>query len=136
MPATAYRFGPFELRSREHILTRDGAPRAFVIVASARSGTNLLVSYLRQVPQAACFGEIFRGEFPDKPGWQQLASRLDLPDSARALHRHDLTAWWELVLERGLRRRRWLGAKAFYYHRETDAVWDRFAAPDHRVRRR
>ncbi len=34
MPAAAYRFGPFELRAREHILTRDGArvplsPKAF-----------------------------------------------------------------------------------------------------------
>jgi len=114
-------------------LTDDGQPRAFVIVSSARSGTNLLVSYLRQVAQAACFGEIFRGEFPARPGWEQLASRLDLPASARDLHRHDLRAFWELVLEQGLRRRRWLGAKIFYYHREADAVWDRFTAADHRV---
>lgn len=114
-------------------LTDDGAPRAFVIVSSARSGSNLLVSYLRQVSGAACFGEIFRGEFPDKPGWDKLARRLELPDSARDLHRSDLTAFWELVLAAGLRRRRWLGAKIFYYHREDNALWTRFEAADHRV---
>ena len=45
-------------------LTEAGAPRAFVVVSSARSGSNLLVSYLRQVARAACFGEIFRSQFP------------------------------------------------------------------------
>jgi LPS sulfotransferase NodH len=114
-------------------LADDGQPRAFVIVSSARSGSNLLVSYLRQVAEAACFGEIFRGEFPNKPGWEKLARRLDLPDSARELHRSDLTAFWELVLAQGLRRRRWVGAKIFYYHREDNALWSRFEAPDHRV---
>ena len=114
-------------------LAEDGEPRAFVIVSSARSGSNLLVSYLRQVGGAACFGEIFRGEFPHKPGWDKLAHRLELPDSARELHRSDLTAFWELVLTQGLRRRRWLGAKIFYYHREDNALWSRFEAPDHRV---
>ncbi len=114
-------------------LTREGAPRAFVIVSSARSGSNLLVSYLRQVAEAACFGEILRGEFPSKPGWDKLVKRLALPESARELHRHDLVAFWELFLAQALRRRRWVGAKVFYYHREDDAVWSRFAAPDHRV---
>ena len=114
-------------------LTDEGEPRAFVIVSSARSGSNLLVSYLRQVSEAACFGEILRGEFPTKPGWDKLVRRLDLPPSARELHRADLTAFWELCLRQGLRRRRWVGAKAFYYHREADPVWSRFEAPDHRV---
>lgn len=114
-------------------LAEDGEPRAFIIVSSARSGSNLLVSYLRQIGDAACFGEIFRGEFPVKPGWERLVRRLDLPGSARDLHRSDLTAFWELVLTQGLRRRRWLGAKIFYYHREDDALWARFEAGDHRV---
>jgi LPS sulfotransferase NodH len=114
-------------------LTDEGQPRAFVIVSSARSGSNLLVSYLRQVSGAACFGEILRGEFPTKPGWDKLVKRLDLPPGARELHRADLTAFWELCLRQGLRRRRWVGAKAFYYHREADPVWSRFEAPDHRV---
>lgn len=114
-------------------LSDTGQPRAFVIVSSARSGSNLLVSYLRQVSRAACFGEIFRGEFPTKSGWDKLARRLDLPESAAALHREDLTAWWELVLAQGLRRRRWLGAKIFYYHREADPIWARFEESDHRV---
>jgi hypothetical protein len=118
---------------RPPFLDDAAGPRAFVIVSSARSGSNLLVSYLRQVSRAACFGEIFRGEFPTKPGWDKLADRLDLPDSARGLHRSDLTAFWELVLAQALRRRRWAGAKAFYYHRDTDALWERFGAADHRV---
>jgi hypothetical protein len=114
-------------------LTEEGEPRAFVIVSSARSGSNLLVGYLRQVTQAACFGEILRPGFADKTGWQRLVERLDLPETARELHGSDLTAFWELVLAQGLRRRRWLGAKAFYYHRRGDPIWDRFAEPDHRV---
>jgi hypothetical protein len=114
-------------------LTDDGQPRAFVIVSSARSGSNLLVSYLRQISRAACFGEVFRGEFPTKPGWDKLVKRLGLPESARALHRSDLTGWWELVLAHGLQRRHWVGAKVFYYHREQDPVWGRFGAADHRV---
>jgi len=124
---------PAERPAHRLFLTEDGEPRAFVIVSSARSGSNLLISYLRQVSEAACFGEILRGEFPTKPGWAKLVSRLDLPESARELHRNDLTAFWELFLERGLRRRRWVGAKVFYYHREADQVWDRFGASDHRV---
>ena len=43
------------------------------------------------------------------------------------------TAFWELVLEQGLRRRRWVGAKAFYYHRRGERIWDRFGEDDHRV---
>ncbi len=114
-------------------LTDAGEPRAFVIVSSARSGSNLLVAYLRQVARAACFGEILRDRFPDKPGWDKFVKRLDMPPDARRLHREDLTAFWELFLAQGLRQRQWLGAKAFYYHRGSDAVWDRFAAEDHRV---
>lgn len=122
-----------EGRDGRLFLTDDGEPRAFVIVSSARSGSNLLVAYLRQIAQAACFGEILRGEFPLKSGWDKLVKRLDLPPGARDLHRSDLTAFWELFLAQGLRRRRWVGAKVFYYHRERDAVWARFEAKDHRV---
>lgn len=111
----------------------EGEPQAFVIVSSARSGSNLLVSYLRQVARAACFGEIFREEFPDREGWDRLASRLELPPGAREMHARDVTAFWELCLARGLRRRRWLGAKAFYYHRRGDRLWDRFGEADHRI---
>jgi len=94
----------------QRFLTEDGEPRVFVIVSSARSGSNLLVSYLRQVSRAACFGEILRDDFVDKPGWDKLAKRLDMPPEAGRLHREDLTAFWELFLAQGLRRRRWVGA--------------------------
>lgn len=50
-------------------LTDESEPPAFVIVSSACSGSNLLVSYLRQVSRVACFGESFRGAFPATPGW-------------------------------------------------------------------
>jgi len=53
--------------------------------------------------------------------------------AARELHVTDLTAFWDLFLGQGLRRRRWLGAKAFYYHRRGDPVWERFASVDHRI---
>jgi LPS sulfotransferase NodH len=114
-------------------LTDSGTPQAFVIVSSARSGSNLLVSYFRQVRSAACFGEIMRSDFPNKPGWDKLVKRLDMPAGSAALHAQDLTVWWETVLAQGLRERRWLGAKAFYYHRPDDTIWERFDAPDHRI---
>ena len=119
--------------SQARFLTDEGEPRAFVIVSSARSGSNLLVTYLRQVSRAACFGEILLERFPERAGWDKLVRRLDLPAEARRLAGEDATAYWELVLTQGLRRRRWVGAKAFYYHRRGDPVWQRFAAPDHRV---
>ena len=52
------------------------------------------------MPRAACLGEIFRERFPDKEGWEHLVERFGLPESARDLHTHDLTAWWDLVLAR------------------------------------
>ena len=114
-------------------LTPEGEPQAFVIVCSARSGSNLLVGYLRQVREVACFGEIFRDSYPGSPGWDKLVERLGLPRDAADLHARDVTAFWELVLEQGLRRRRWVGAKAFYYHRRGERIWDRFGEDDHRV---
>ena len=114
-------------------LTDAGEPSAFVIVTSARSGSNLLVTYLRQVSQLACFGEILRERFPETPGWDKLVRRLDLPADARRLHAEAPAEFWELFLAHGLRRRRYLGAKAFYYHRRGDRLWDRFGEPDHRV---
>ena len=119
--------------SEARFLTDEGEPRAFVIVSSARSGSNLLVTYLRQVSRAACFGEILLERFPERAGWDKLVRRLDLPADARRLAAEDATAYWELFLTQGLRRRRWVGAKAFYYHRRGDPVWQRFAAEDHRV---
>jgi LPS sulfotransferase NodH len=114
-------------------LTESGEPRAYVVVSSARSGSNLLVSYLRQVDRAACFGEVFRSEFPTKPGWTKLVDRLGLPDGSARLHADDLSGWWDVVLGQGLQRRRFLGAKTFYYHRPADRIWDRFGQTDHRV---
>lgn len=114
-------------------LTEAGEPRAFVIVSSARSGSNLLVAYVRQVARAACFGEILRDHFPLTPGWHRLVRRLKLPTDAGQLHHDDLSAFWELVLARSLRQRRWAGAKVFTYHRPGDPVWSRFEAEDHRV---
>ena len=114
-------------------LSPEGKPRAFVVVSSARSGSNLLVGYLRQVRQVACFGEIFRDAYPGSPGWDKLVERLGLPRDAADLHARDITAFWELVLEQGLRRRGWVGAKAFYYHRRGERIWDRFGEDDHRV---
>ncbi len=114
-------------------LTDTGEPRVFVIVSSARSGSNLLVTYLRQVARAACFGEILLERFPERAGWDKLVKRLDLPADARRLAQQDAIAFWELFLAQGLRHRQWLGAKVFYYHRRGDPVWDRFGAEDHRV---
>jgi LPS sulfotransferase NodH len=114
-------------------LTDTGQPRAFVIVSSARSGSNLLVRYLRQVSAAACFGEILPASFPDRPRWDSFVKRLDMPPEALQLHGDNLTAFCELFLAQGLRRRQWVGAKAFYKHRRDDAIWNRFEADDHRI---
>lgn len=98
-----------------------------------RSGSTLLVRHLRQLPEGACFGEILRADFPTQEGWDRIVKRLRLPPDARTLHERDASAFWELVLERTLGRKRWAGSKIFPDHRRGDAVWDRFAEPDHRV---
>ena len=67
---------------RTRFLTDAGEPSASIIVTSARSGSNLLVTYLRQVSQLACFGEILRERFSDTPGWDKLLCRLDMPVDA------------------------------------------------------
>lgn len=110
-----------------------GRPRAVVVVSSSRSGSNLLIRYLRQVPGAAAFGEIFRDDFPRMTAWAQFSKRLGLREDAVGMHAADLTGFWDLVLARILLRKRWVAAKIFYYHRRGDPVWQRFAAPDHRV---
>ncbi len=114
-------------------LASDREPRAFVVVSSSRSGSNLLLHYIRQVADAAAFGEIFRDDYLGMDAWTRLAKRLDLAAAAEALHRDRLSDFWELVLTRILARKRFAGAKIFYYHRRDDAIWDRFAQPDHRV---
>jgi hypothetical protein len=116
-----------------HFLDADGRPRALVVMASARTGSNLLVRYLRQVPPVACFGEILKPRFLEKREWTRLASRLKLGAEAERLHGQDPTAFWELVIGTTLRKKQWAGAKAFYWHRRGDPVWDRFAEDDHRV---
>ena len=114
-------------------LTESGDPRAFIVISSMRSGSTLLVRHLRQLNLSACFGEILRADFPDMDPWPQLVKRLDLPATARATHAHSAADFWELVLFRTLARKRFVGSKIFADHRRGEDVWDRFAAPDHRV---
>lgn len=117
----------------KNYLTPGGEPRAFVIVSSSRSGSNLLVKYARQVSDAAAFGEIFRDDYVEMNAFSRLMNRLDLPADTADLHRQRLTEFWELVLWRILERKRWAGAKIFYYHRRGDPLWDRIGLADHRI---
>lgn len=110
-----------------------GEPRAFIVISSMRSGSTLLVRHLRQLRQAACFGEILRRDFPGMAGWPRLAKRLDLAPGARDTHAASALDFWELVLARTLARKRFVGSKIFADHRRGEDVWDRFAQPDHRV---
>ena len=103
----------------------DSPPRRFLIVTTARSGSNQLVDYINQTDTALCLGEIFKESY-----WQ-------LPDDNQALiggcfggvalaEREleiDPVAYWDRIV-RVLGTHRALGAKLFYEHRVGSALWD------------
>ena len=56
--------------------TRDATPTQFVVLASARTGSNMLVSLLDQHPQVRCVGEAFNPQ--SSFGYQRWVARTGL----------------------------------------------------------
>lgn len=104
--------------------------RQFLIVATARSGSNQLVDYFNQVPKTKCFGEVFKPDFPGEWGWQFIAPFFANDDDARDYHKHRLSEYWDRIVERSSSGNDWVGAKLFYEHRGRDPLWSRLHDDD------
>ena len=104
--------------------------RQFLIVATARSGSNQLVDYFNQVPNTKCFGEVFKPDYPSEWGWQFIAPFFSSDDEARDYHKHRLSEYWDRIVERSSSSNEWVGAKLFYEHRGRDPLWSRLNDDD------
>jgi LPS sulfotransferase NodH len=101
----------------------------FILVATARSGSNQLVNYINQTKVARCLGEIFKKAFWDKPD-DDNKSRLRIEscfagvEEARRLHEQDFNLFWDGVANNFPGKHKYIGAKLFYEHRRNDdAFW-------------
>jgi LPS sulfotransferase NodH len=110
--------------------------RKFVIVATARTGSTLLINLLRSHGQARVFGELFRSQ--ETIGWDVRPFATLQSSDVVSLYRADPVAFLENhVFCRWPRPCGTVGFKLFYYHARTpehSVVWDYLAAdPEIRV---
>lgn len=97
----------------------------FIVLATARSGSNQLVNYINQTKVARCLGEIFKKAFWDKPD-DENKSRLRIEscfsgvEEARRLHEHDFNLYWGGIADNFPGNHKYIGAKLFYEHRRND----------------
>ena len=99
----------------------------FLIISTARSGSNQLVDYVNQTGVALCFGEIVKKSFFDAPGSSKHFSLICncFPDASQAkkLQLANPEEFWDLVSSRVPGVHRYVGAKIFYEHREKHELW-------------
>jgi LPS sulfotransferase NodH len=99
----------------------------FLIISTARSGSNQLVDYVNQTRVALCFGELFKKPFFDTiDNNKQLKLITDCfsgLDEAKSIQLPDPARFWDAVASRVPGSHRYVGAKLFYEHREADPLW-------------
>jgi LPS sulfotransferase NodH len=99
----------------------------FLIISTARSGSNQLVDYVNQTKVALCFGEIVKKAFFDAPGSSKQFDLISncFPDASQAkqLQLANPEEFWDLVSSRVPGPHRYVGAKIFYEHREKHELW-------------
>jgi len=105
------------------------AARQFFVIANARSGSSQLVSYINQLDDIRCMGEVFKDKVATVDGWQKIADRLGNAKQAKELHEGDLTKFWDMLCATYDAEVKWVGAKIFYRHRVNDPIWDQIFAP-------
>lgn len=103
------------------------ARQRFLVITTARSGSNQLVDYINQTKVARCFGEVFKQSFlasTDILERQRIVSEcFSSIEEARTIHATDPEAFWHTICIRARGPMRFIGAKLFYEHREKDAFW-------------
>ena len=104
--------------------------RKFVIVGTARTGSTLLVDFMKSHADVRVFGELFRS--PEMIGWDVKPFTTFQSADVLSLYRTDPVVFLEdQVFCRWPRTTRAVGFKLFYYHARTpghSAVWDYLAA--------
>jgi LPS sulfotransferase NodH len=99
----------------------------FLIISTARSGSNQLVDYVNQTKIALCFGEIVKKAFFNTPGsskhFQLVCDCFSDLEKAKELQLSDPEKFWDEVSSRVPGNQRYVGAKVFYEHRENHPFW-------------
>jgi LPS sulfotransferase NodH len=99
----------------------------FMIITTARSGSNQLVDYVNQTKVALCFGEIVKKQFFDAPGsskhFNLISACFPNVEEAKTLQLSNPEEFWEIVSNRVPGKHRYVGAKVFYEHREKHPLW-------------
>jgi LPS sulfotransferase NodH len=99
----------------------------FLIISTARSGSNQLVDYVNQSKVAICFGEIVKLAFFDSPGpskhFKLISDCFSDAEEAKELQLSDPEKFWDVVSSRVSGNHRYVGAKVFYEHRENHEFW-------------
>jgi hypothetical protein len=97
----------------------------FLIVATARSGSNQLVDYINQTRVARCLGEIFKANYwlENNGSHRYINDCFAGTDEARKLHGSDLSLYWDTVSRGFAGPHKYIGAKLFYEHRQGEGFW-------------
>ena len=99
----------------------------FLIISTARSGSNQLVDYVNQTKVALCFGEIVKKAFFNNPGpskhFKLISDCFDDAEQAKQLQLSDPEKFWDVVSSSVPGNHRYVGAKVFYEHREKHPFW-------------
>src|SRR5208283_5047833 len=99
----------------------------FLIITTARSGSNQLVDYVNQSRVALCFGEIVKKtyfeSFVGTKHFKLVSECFSGIEEAQKLQLADPEQFWELLSSRAPGNHRYVGAKLFYEHRERHDLW-------------
>lgn len=104
--------------------------RKFLIVTTARSGSNQLVDYINQIPGAVCFGELFKWSANKAWEWKKIVTYFQDPQEAQRLLNTDLQQYWSTIAAGASAGKDWVGAKLFYEHRKNDPFWSVLRDPE------
>lgn len=99
----------------------------FLIISTARSGSNQLVDYVNQTKVALCFGEIVKKAFFNNPGsskhFKLINDCFEDAEQAKQIQLSDPAKFWDVVSSRVPGKHSYVGAKVFYEHREKHPFW-------------
>ena len=99
----------------------------FLIISTARSGSNQLVDYVNQTKVALCFGEIVKKAFFNNPGsskhFKLINDCFEDAEQAKQIQLSDPQKFWDVVSSRVPGKHSYVGAKVFYEHREKHPFW-------------
>ena len=105
----------------------------FLILSTPRSGSNMLISMLRQIEGVTCWGEIFRPEHRDAKAFRKIARAFGGRNRALRFHEQSALEFWQKLVASMAGSCDHFGAKLFYHHREGDPIWDHIRGGNIRI---